>query len=103
MKIDKTTPAIATTPAGEVNQRNTAVKPALSQEAASTSVSLGTSTAQLRAMESNIASTPAVNSAKVAEIKQAISEGRFQVNSGAIADGLISSVKDLITAAQQRR
>lgn len=37
-----------------------------------------------------------VNAAKVAEIKQAISEGRFSINSNAVADGLISSVRDLI-------
>jgi negative regulator of flagellin synthesis FlgM len=33
---------------------------------------------------------------KVAEIRAAIAEGRFQVNPGAIADGLMSSVADLL-------
>jgi negative regulator of flagellin synthesis FlgM len=42
-----------------------------------------------------------VNTAKVAAIKQAISEGRFQVNSGAVADSLIKSVTDLISSQQQ--
>lgn len=34
---------------------------------------------------------------KVAAIRQAISEGRFQVKPEAIADGLLDSVKDLLT------
>ena len=69
-------------------------------ENSGTSVHLGTTTAQLRSMESSIASSPLVDTHKVAEIKQAISEGRFQVNSGVVADKLISSVQDLIAASQ---
>lgn len=33
---------------------------------------------------------------RVAEIRQAISEGRYQVNTGKIADGLINTVRDLL-------
>jgi negative regulator of flagellin synthesis FlgM len=40
--------------------------------------------------------TPVVDASKVAEIKQAISEGRFQVNSGVVAVRLIETVRDLI-------
>ena len=36
------------------------------------------------------------NSQKVAEIRQAISEGRFQINPERIADGLISSVREML-------
>ncbi len=36
------------------------------------------------------------DTARVAEIRQAISEGRYQVNTGKIADGLIDSVRDLL-------
>lgn len=60
------------------------------------SVSLGSTAAQLHNMESSMASSPVVDTAKVAEIKQAISEGRFKVNSGVVADRLIESVRDLI-------
>lgn len=63
-----------------------------------THVRLGTGAEQLRSMEGGVASTPLVNAAKVAEIKQAISEGRFQVNSSVVADGLIKSVTDLINS-----
>ncbi len=37
-----------------------------------------------------------VNTARVAEIKQAISEGRFQINPERIADGLLASVRDML-------
>lgn len=39
-----------------------------------------------------------VDAAKVQQIRQAISEGRFQINPGAIADRLIESAKELIQA-----
>ena len=37
-----------------------------------------------------------INSAKVAEIKQAILEGRFKVNPEAVADRLLETVKELV-------
>ena len=64
----------------------------------STSVNLGSTSAQLLSMGSTTANIPPVNAAKVAAIKQAISEGRFQVNSSAVADSLIKSVTDLISS-----
>lgn len=42
-----------------------------------------------------------VDSARIAEIKQAIAEGRFKINAGAIADGLIDTARGLLQA--QRR
>lgn len=45
-----------------------------------------------------MSNTPVIDANKVAQIKQAISEGRFQVNSGVIADRLIQSVRDLISS-----
>lgn len=41
------------------------------------------------------------DSARVSEIKQAITEGRFTINAGAIADRLISSARQLVDS--QRR
>jgi negative regulator of flagellin synthesis FlgM len=38
-----------------------------------------------------------MDSAKVDAIKQAIAEGRFKINPEKIADGLLSSVKELLT------
>ena len=40
--------------------------------------------------------------ARVAEIKQAVAEGRFTINAQAIADRLISSASELINSQRQR-
>lgn len=39
---------------------------------------------------------PAFDAQKVAEIRQAIAEGRFQINPERIADGLIDSVRQML-------
>lgn len=41
------------------------------------------------------------DSARVSEIKQAISEGRFNVNAGAIADRLIATARELVNSQRQ--
>lgn len=99
MKIEKSSKPIPSAPVGEARARASVAKPAgETQSAGVTSVHLGATAEQLRSMESGMTNTPAVNAAKVAEIKQAISEGRFRVNSGVVADGLIKSVTDLINS-----
>lgn len=40
--------------------------------------------------------TQDIDTARVAEIRQAISEGRLEIDSERIADGLIDSVRDLL-------
>jgi negative regulator of flagellin synthesis FlgM len=61
----------------------------------STNVSLSS---HLQLIEKSFADTPVVDAARVAELKQAISEGRFKVNADAVADRLIDTVKELIRA-----
>lgn len=100
MKIDKSSKPLPANLAGE-GVAHAAAKgksnPApAAQPSSDTSVSLGSTAAQLRSMESNLANTPVVNAAKVAEIRQAISDGRFKVNSEAVAGRLIETVRDLI-------
>jgi negative regulator of flagellin synthesis FlgM len=51
---------------------------------------------QLQTIEKNFASSEAFDIARVNEVKQAISEGRFTVDPGKVADGLLDSVRDLI-------
>ena len=43
-----------------------------------------------------------VNTARILEIKQAISEGRFKINPEAIADRLIESARDLVNSNSKR-
>lgn len=106
MKIDKTTPPLPASQIGELAPRSSNSKPSGGSEVGTsanqgTRVDLGATTSQLRTLEKQVAGAPAVNTAKVDEIKQAISEGRFQVNSGAVADSLINTVKDLISTSQR--
>lgn len=42
-----------------------------------------------------------IDAARISEIKQAISEGRFTVNAGAIADRLISTARELVNTKRQ--
>jgi negative regulator of flagellin synthesis FlgM len=49
-----------------------------------------------KSIASAASSSAVFDAMKVADIKAAISEGRFQVNAEMVADGLIASVKDLI-------
>jgi negative regulator of flagellin synthesis FlgM len=53
--------------------------------------------ARLQSLESSLANQPAIDETKVAEVRQAITEGRFSINPDAIADKLMKSVKDLLT------
>ena len=105
MKIDTPSKPLPSTPVGDGTARtsgkdkssqSSVAQQSAPQRLASANVSLGSTATQLRSMEGSTSSPPAVNAAKVAEIKQAISEGRFQVNSAMVADRLIASVRDLI-------
>jgi negative regulator of flagellin synthesis FlgM len=52
-------------------------------------VTLTSSARSLQKIEEVIAQTPVVNSSKVAAVKQAISSGTYQVDSGRVADKLL--------------
>lgn len=56
---------------------------------------------QLSGVSAGLASEPPVDSARIQEIRQAIIEGRFMINSSAVADRLIESARELV--ATQRR
>jgi negative regulator of flagellin synthesis FlgM len=66
--------------------------PARKTEGASDEVELSTLASQLAASDSGAP----FDTGRVAEIKQAISEGKFSINAGAIADRLIVSARELL-------
>ena|SRR5215471_8345439 len=64
----------------------------------STNVKLSSLSSQLQMIEKSFADTPVVDAARVAELKQAISDGHFKVNADKVADKLIDTVKEMIRA-----
>jgi negative regulator of flagellin synthesis FlgM len=72
------------------------------QGGAQSKVELSPLSSSLNKAETAIASTPIVDRARVDEIRQAMSEGRFQVDAGKIADGLINSVKEMLAVRPGR-
>lgn len=70
-------------------------KSGVGKAAQSDSVTLSS---KAQALSSHASGDQVFDSKKVEEIKAAIAEGRFQVNAGRIADGLIDTVKDLLAA-----
>ena len=59
-------------------------------------VQLSPRASQLHAIESSMADTPVVDSARVAKLRQAIAEGRFKVNPEAVADQLLQTARELL-------
>ncbi len=92
MKIEGSSKSVAP-PLKDVRSSN--VKQASASEG--DNVQLSAVSTQLLASNSE----PAFDAARVAEIKQAIAEGRFSIDSGAIADRLIASAKEFIAAKPQ--
>ncbi len=66
--------------------------------AQSAHVQLSPLSAQLQSIQRGMADTPAVNSARVAELKEAISSGHFKVDADKVADRLLQTVQELIAA-----
>ena len=68
---------------------------------AGVSVALSDLSSQLQALDAHVTSGGVVDPARVSEIKQAISEGRFKVNPDVVADRLLQTVQELISAYKQ--
>lgn len=61
-------------------------------------VQLSNFASNLQKLEQAIANTPVVDSGKVNEIKSAIAQGQFRVNPEKVADGLLDSVKQMLSS-----
>jgi len=91
MKIDSTyNPATSPPPPRQV------ARPLKEASSNAESVSLSQLAGTLQGTEK-----PPVNAARIQEIKEAISQGRFKVNPEAIADGLIQSARDLLDSQRK--
>jgi negative regulator of flagellin synthesis FlgM len=103
MKIQSssTTPSIDTTSATGGTTRSEGRKSAAATPASGAGRDAGTvridpRASLLAAAEASLENVAAVDSARVDEIKRAIAEGRFEVDSRRVAERLVGSVRDLI-------
>jgi negative regulator of flagellin synthesis FlgM len=74
-----------------------AEKVQVDNKAASGSVTISARATQLQAMATKVEESNVYDAVKVEAIKSAISDGQFKVSSEKIADGLIATVRDLLT------
>ena len=93
MKIDSSTTPLGAPP----------VKGTRSHSASKTSAT-SSDEVQLSALSAQFSASgddQSYDAARVSEIKQAIAEGRFTINAGAIAERLIDSAKELVDSQRQ--
>ncbi|MEW6164195.1 MAG: flagellar biosynthesis anti-sigma factor FlgM [Pseudomonadota bacterium] len=97
MKINSGIPSIGTAPDSGRARGTAAPQP---KPGASAGERVDISSLSARLQEVGGGEAP-VNAQRVAEIKQAITEGRFQINPERIADGLLASVRDMLGRANK--
>ena len=101
MQTENSIKTNATKPIGEASAAKPRQMAAGSAPSKSQNVSVGGKdsvqlSTQLQSIVKNLANVEVFDAVKVEEIKRAISEGRFTVNPGKVADGLLDTVRDLI-------
>ncbi|HAF54397.1 MAG TPA: flagellar biosynthesis anti-sigma factor FlgM [Thauera sp.] len=100
MKIESTGKSLAPSAAAEARPRSPA-NPAntpTSVAGGGEKVQLSSLSSSLQKADTAIAQTPVVDKQRVEEIKQAIANGDFKIDAGRIADGLISSVREMLAS-----
>lgn len=99
MKIDNSAKTVGTAP--NATSLRTAEPRAAAANVAATLPAGEAATVVSVALHSVAGTEAAFNAQKVAEIRQAMSEGRFEINPERIADGLLNSVREMLE--QNRR
>ena len=94
MKIDSTSTTASTTVSNDTRNRGSVSK-------ATNSAAAEVHLSELATHLHSSGEAPAYDATRVAEIKQAIAEGRFTINAEAIADRLIESASELIGSQRQ--
>lgn len=101
MKIENSVSSVGGVPTGESRQRpdKSSAQPS---KPSGEKIELSSLAARMQEVEAALANVPVADANRIAEIKQAMAEGRFQVDASKVADGLIESVRQMI-ASQARR
>ncbi len=97
MKINSALPSVGNAPDAP-RARGPVPTPPRTESGASERVDISSLSARLQEVGSGEAP---FNAQRVSDIKQAISEGRFQINPERIADGLLTSVRDMLGRSAQ--
>ena len=104
MKIDDTLPKIANTVTSAIDKgsrKKSEPTPAAVDSAPakkSDNVTLSPMSSQLQSLEAKIATDNVFDAQRVDSIKAAISNGTFKIDASKVADGLINTAKDLVSA-----
>ena len=99
MKIDPT--AKITPPHAIGDERTRPGKQPQAGPKAREDVQLSPLASQLKAIEARLETEQAVDSARVAEVKRAIADGSFTVDSEKVADRLIDATREFLRAQKQ--
>lgn len=96
MKIDSGVKSVGTS--SVATQRPAAANNAPRQPEAGSAarVDISSLSARLQVISAEMTADAPMDSARIAEIKQAIADGRFSVNPERIADGLLQSVREML-------
>jgi negative regulator of flagellin synthesis FlgM len=97
VKINSAVNQVGPAPDSGQSRAAAARRPAAPAERAAGEVAISPLSARLQEIESRLGNEPVVNAQRVAEIKQAIAEGRFKIDPEKIADGLLASVRQMLT------
>ena len=92
---------VNTTTTGNTNNTEGAGATTAATTSSSSSVTTLSAFSQLQAAQAASSTDAVFSTSKVNEIKQAIAEGRFQVNSEKVADGLLQGVVTLLGTRQR--
>lgn len=97
MKIDKAMQPVNKISVNDGKKRvDTTSSSKSGQVSENTQVHISSQASQLRSAQGSPASGAVIDTARVQEIKQAISEGNFKVNPEVVADRLLETVRELI-------
>jgi negative regulator of flagellin synthesis FlgM len=94
MKIDTT--AITSTLTGSNGQSSRTEKSVSAPSSNASTVSLSDAAAKIHALEQGAQQSSGFDAARVAALKQAISEGKFQITPQMIAEKLLDTARDLM-------
>ena len=100
MKIENSTPLLVT---ATRTVKNGEAKPAQSvtTQPQESTVALSPLSTRMQEISSGMAKSSAFDSNRLADIKQAISEGKMKVDVSKIASGLVDSVRLMLSQAQE--